>query len=74
MKDFLKKMFSSVKVQLLVLAAVLVLVGQLLHVDLPALLDSLQAVADKLEAMGAVDVPVSDLSDADKVLEPLTTP
>lgn len=46
------------KVQLLGAALALVLIGTYFHIDIPALLDNLSVVAEKLSALTAEEVPV----------------
>lgn len=53
--DSLKSLLKNTKVQLLLLAATLVVLGMVFHFDVGAFIDSLAAIADKLG--GIVDQP-----------------
>lgn len=46
------------RVQLLGAALALVLVGMYFHIDIPALLDNLSVVAEKLSALTAEEAPI----------------
>lgn len=61
------KFLKNPRIQLLAAALGLVILGSYLKIDIPAVLDNLSTVADKLGELAGDDIPVGDLTDGDRV-------